>query len=86
MTFGTDVVGLKPTKAVPPLNSLLPNAHPKSLRLLQQMLRWNPAKRISVESALHDLYLNEYHDPSNEPVCTRPLDFTFDEEMVLVSL
>jgi len=73
-----DVVELKPTKAVP-LNTMLPGAHPKALRLLQRMLCWNPAERISVDAALADLYLNQYHNPADEPVCTRRLDCTFDE-------
>lgn len=61
----------------------MPDAHPKSLRLLQKMLRWNPAERISAESGLQDLYLNKYHNPSDEPVCARRLDFQFDEDEVV---
>lgn len=76
------IVELKPTQAVP-LNTMMPGAHPKSLRLLQKMLRWNPSQRISVQSALQDLYLNQYHNPSDEPVCTSPLDSTFDEDKVM---
>jgi len=83
--WGNCIVELKPTQAVP-LNTLLPNAHPKSLRLLQKMLRWNPSERISVELALKDLYLNKYHNPSDEPVCTKRLDFTFDEDKVTTVL
>jgi len=67
-----------------PLDTVLPNAHPKALRLLQQMLRWNPAERISDELALQDLYLNHYHNPSDEPVCNIQLAFEFDEEKVLL--
>lgn len=47
------------------------------------MLRWNPAERISAESGLQDLYLNKYHNPSDEPVCARRLDFQFDEDEVV---
>ena len=72
---------LKPTQSTP-LNTLLPLAHAKALRLLQQMLQWNPTKRISAESALRDLYLNSYYNPSDEPVCTKQLDITFDEDKV----
>ena len=79
------IVELKQTHAVP-ISTLLPNAHPKSLRLLQKMLRWNPSERISVESALKDLYLNNYHNPTDEPVCTKQLDFTFDEDQVAIGV
>jgi len=71
-----------PTQAMP-LDTLLPNANRKSRRLLQQMLQWNPTERISVESALRDLYLNSYSNPSDEPVCNRQLDCTFDEDKVV---
>jgi len=46
------------------------------------MLQWNPTKRISAESALRDLYLNSYYNPSDEPVCTKQLDITVDEDKV----
>jgi len=50
------------------------------------MLRWNPLERISVESALKDLYLNSYHNPTDEPVCTARLDLMFDEDQVAATL
>lgn len=76
------IVELKPIQAMP-LDTMMPDAHPKSLRLLWQMLRWTPSQRISAESALKDPYLNEYHNPSDEPVCTSPLDSKFDEDKVM---
>jgi len=78
---GVDIIELKPTEFVP-LNTKMPNAHPKSLKLLQKMLQWNPSERISVQAALKDLYLNEYHNPLDEPDCTSQLDFKFDEDKV----
>ena len=83
-SYGINIAELKPTQAVP-LNTLMPGAHAKSLRLLQKMLRWSPSERISVESALQDLYVNHYHNPSDEPVCQTCLNFTFDEDKVDIS-
>ena len=65
-----------------PLETLIPGAFPMSLGLLKQMLRWNPTERISAERALQDPYIADYHNPSYEPVCTRRLDFKFDEDQV----
>jgi len=76
-----DIVELKQTEDKP-LEILTLGAHPESLKLLKQMLRWNPTERISVEQALHDPYVTDYHDPLDEPVCTRRLDFKFDEDKV----
>jgi serine/threonine protein kinase len=64
------------------LKNHLPNAHPKALRLLEKMLRWNPSERITVEDALKDLYLNAYHSQDNEPACENAVSLKFDEEKV----
>ena len=44
------------------------------------MLRVDPSKRISVDDALKHPYLEELHDPEDEPLADRldPYDFDFD--------
>jgi hypothetical protein len=42
------------------------------------MLRFNPAKRISVEEALRHPYLAEYHDPHDEPIPAYEFDFSYE--------
>lgn len=48
---------------------MFPAANPLAIDLLQQMLTFDPAKRISCEQALNHPYLAVWHDPADEPVC-----------------
>ncbi|XP_039188269.1 mitogen-activated protein kinase 1 [Crotalus tigris] len=68
-----------PYKNKVPWNRLFPNADPKALDLLDKMLTFNPHKRIEVEEALAHPYLEQYYDPSDEPVAEAP--FKFDMEL-----
>ena len=43
------------------------------------MLSFNPDKRLAVEAALAHPYLQQYYDPTDEPIAERP--FTFDTEL-----
>lgn len=56
--------------------SLYPDADPQALDLLDKMLVFDPAKRISVQEALAHPWLAALHDESDEPVADVP--FTFD--------
>ncbi|KAJ7421597.1 Mitogen-activated protein kinase 1 [Pitangus sulphuratus] len=53
--------------------------HILALDLLDKMLTFNPHKRIEVEQALAHPYLEQYYDPSDEPVAEAP--FKFDMEL-----
>uniref|UniRef100_A0A8C9ACV1 Mitogen-activated protein kinase n=1 Tax=Prolemur simus TaxID=1328070 RepID=A0A8C9ACV1_PROSS len=53
--------------------------HILALDLLDRMLTFNPNKRITVEEALAHPYLEQYYDPTDEPVAEEP--FTFDMEL-----
>ncbi|XP_023600425.1 mitogen-activated protein kinase 3, partial [Myotis lucifugus] len=58
---------------------LFPKSDSKALDLLDRMLTFNPNKRITVEEALAHPYLEQYYDPTDEPVAEEP--FTFDMEL-----
>lgn len=60
--------------------NLFPNANPDALDLLDKMLAFDPATRISVEQALEHPYLQIWHDASDEPDC--PTTFNFDFEVI----
>ena len=48
--------------------------------MLELLLAFDPAKRITVEQALEHPYLSIWHDPNDEPDC--PSEFEFDFEHV----
>ncbi|RXN12857.1 mitogen-activated kinase 3 [Labeo rohita] len=68
-----------PQKPKVPWNKMFTKADNKALDLLDRMLTFNPIKRITVEEALAHPYLEQYYDPSDEPVAEEP--FTFNMEL-----
>jgi mitogen-activated protein kinase 7 len=48
------------------------------LDLLEKLLTFDPAARITVEEALAHPYLEAYHDVEDEPVHEKPFDFAFE--------
>uniref|UniRef100_A0A060T4U5 Mitogen-activated protein kinase n=1 Tax=Blastobotrys adeninivorans TaxID=409370 RepID=A0A060T4U5_BLAAD len=66
----------QPFKKKTPFAQLFPQANPLAVDLLERMLMFNPAKRITVEEALAHPYLEPYHDPDDEPTASPlPEDF-----------
>ncbi|XP_034045442.1 mitogen-activated protein kinase 3 [Thalassophryne amazonica] len=68
-----------PFKNRVPFSKIYPKADSNALDLLCCMLTFNPIKRISVEEALAHPYLEQYYDPTDEPVAEEP--FTFSMEL-----
>ncbi|XP_047214981.1 mitogen-activated protein kinase 1-like [Girardinichthys multiradiatus] len=64
-----------PEKPRIPWDRLFLKAEPKALDLLGRMLTFNPNKRITVEEALGHPYLEQYYDPTDEPIAEEPFDF-----------
>ncbi|RMZ91789.1 hypothetical protein DV736_g983, partial [Chaetothyriales sp. CBS 134916] len=56
-----------PFKKKIPLKALFPKTSDLALDLLEKLLAFNPAKRITVDEALKHPYLEPYHDPDDEP-------------------
>ncbi|KAI9003682.1 kinase-like domain-containing protein [Gaertneriomyces semiglobifer] len=61
-----------------PWTQLYPRAPPSALDLLEKLLTFDPAQRITVEQALAHPYLEAYHDEEDEPVHDRVFDFGFE--------
>ncbi len=56
---------------------MFPSASHEGLDLLEKMLQFNPAKRITVDQALEHPYLESLHQADDEPVCENL--FLFDD-------
>eukprot|EP00123_Amoebidium_parasiticum_P022747 comp9415_c0_seq1/m.4462 comp9415_c0_seq1/g.4462 ORF comp9415_c0_seq1/g.4462 comp9415_c0_seq1/m.4462 type:complete len:381 (-) comp9415_c0_seq1:19-1161(-) len=63
-----------------PWERMYPNADPLALDLLERLLTFNAAKRITVEEALAHPYLEQYSDPNDEPVTQKPFEKDFLED------
>jgi mitogen-activated protein kinase 1/3 len=50
-----------------PWDAILPRTNPPYLDLLDQLLKFNPERRIKAEDAIKHPYIVEYHDPEDEP-------------------
>ncbi|KEQ98649.1 hypothetical protein AUEXF2481DRAFT_25918 [Aureobasidium subglaciale EXF-2481] len=61
-----------------PYQQFFPRANPDALDLLEKMLAFVPANRITTEEALEHPYLAIWHDPSDEPACPTKFDFRFE--------
>ncbi|KAI7861519.1 MAP kinase [Spinellus fusiger] len=61
-----------------PFQNLYPRANPLAIDLLNKLLTFDPAKRITVEEALGHPYLSAYHDEDDEPLHPEHFDFSFE--------
>ncbi|TMW66378.1 hypothetical protein Poli38472_004143 [Pythium oligandrum] len=63
-----------------PFARVFPTAKPAAIDLLEKMLVFDPAKRISVEDALEHPYLESLHNVEDEPVADSAFSFDFEKE------
>ncbi|KNC53240.1 CMGC/MAPK protein kinase [Thecamonas trahens ATCC 50062] len=71
-----------PHRELIPFAQQFPDASPEALDLLQGLLTFNPAKRLTVEEALAHPYLAALHDPDDEPSAEAIFDFAFEREQL----
>nr|ASV46332.1 mitogen-activated protein kinase 3 [Lilium regale] len=63
-----------------PFAGLYPHVDPAAIDLIEKMLTFDPYKRITVEEALAHPYLDRLHDIADEPICTHPFSFDFEQQ------
>ncbi|CAM8960906.1 unnamed protein product [Rhodiola kirilowii] len=56
-----------------------PNMSPGAVDLLDKMLVFDPARRITVDAALSHPYLATFHEINEEPVLSRPFVYDFEQ-------
>ncbi|KAL3652726.1 Mitogen-activated protein kinase 4 [Castilleja foliolosa] len=59
-----------------------PSMSPLALDLLRKMLVFDPSQRITVDQALHHPYLSSLHDLNDEPICSVPFSFDFEQPSI----
>ncbi|MCO5607072.1 hypothetical protein L7F22_061264 [Adiantum nelumboides] len=62
-----------------PLAQKYPHINAEAIDLVDKMLVFDPAKRITVEAALSHPYLASLHDINDEPSCNEPFSFDFEQ-------
>jgi mitogen-activated protein kinase 15 len=62
---------------------LIPGASKDALDLSINLLKFNPEKRITVETALNHPYMAKFHNPQNEPSCNRIISISVDDNIKL---
>ena len=50
-----------------------------ALNLLDNLLVFDPDRRISAEQGLKHPWMGPYHDPTDEPVATEQFDWSFND-------
>ncbi|KAI9203306.1 kinase-like domain-containing protein [Polychytrium aggregatum] len=61
-----------------PFSHLFPKTNPIALDLLDKLLTFDPAIRMTVEQALEHPYMEAYHDVEDEPTHPMLFDFSFE--------
>ena len=61
------------------LRNMFPTASDEALDMIKNLLQFNPSKRLSVEQALKHPYVAQFHNPDEEPNCTKKINIPIDD-------
>lgn len=67
-------------KAKLPLSEVIDFNNEDALDLIDRMLDLNPKTRITIEEAIQHPYLENLHDPDDEPVFEGEINFNFEND------
>jgi mitogen-activated protein kinase 15 len=67
------------------LEECLPNANHDMIDFLSLCFQFSPAKRPSAEVLLNHKLMSAFHDPSAEPVCSKPIQIQLDDNIKLTA-
>lgn len=74
----TMLESLPPTKPKK-LRDMFPTASDDALDLIRNLLHFNPTKRLTAEEALKHPYVAQFHNPDEEPNCTKKIFIPIDD-------
>jgi mitogen-activated protein kinase 15 len=61
------------------LQEFFPSASEDALDLVQNLMQFNPSKRLTIEQALSHPYVAQFHNPDEEPDCPGPIGISMDD-------
>eukprot|EP01132_Coremiostelium_polycephalum_P004746 gene4746-5923_t len=61
------------------LADMYPHASAEALDLLRKLLQFNPDKRITADEALIHPFVQQFHNPADEPACQRIIKIPIDD-------
>jgi len=61
------------------VSQLFPSISPEAADLLRRLLHFNPHKRISAAEALRHPYVAQFHNPEDEPSCSRVISIPIND-------
>ena len=69
-----------PNKQKTEFKTLFPNAPPESIDFLEQTLKFNPMKRITIDQCMNHALFNDVRQEDKEKVFTEQITFDFENE------
>lgn len=81
--FALKYVESLPEKPKQDLRKLFPDQPAEAIDLVDKMLDMNPKTRIKVAEALEHPFLENLHEPDDEPVFEGTIDFSFETDPTL---
>ena len=61
------------------LRDVFPTASDDAIDLIKKLLVFNPHKRLTAEQALKHKYVAQFHNPDDEPNCTKKIQIPIDD-------
>ena len=61
------------------MKDLFPNASDDAIDMIKNLLVFNPNKRLTADQALQHPYVAQFHNPDEEPICTKKINISIDD-------
>ncbi|PLB55443.1 map kinase [Aspergillus steynii IBT 23096] len=68
-----------PPREPRPLSSFFVGVEQEAVDIIEKMLQLDPDNRITAESGLAHPYMENFHEPEDEPVADRQIDMSYDD-------
>ena len=78
-SLATTMLENLPATKAKPLRDIFPTASDDAIELLDNLLQFNPKKRMTAEECLSHPYVAQFHRIDDEPNCSKKINITMDD-------